>query len=307
MNSFCPHSFHQLNVEGAWEAFQRVYQLKPSAYIFQAGISLFYLGDFNAAGECFARNAQIYEARFGLRASEERLWRDACELMMLTKEANRRNTRQPSINRILLQEDKDSADKLSPETRKIVSIARGLFNASVMGNHYEVILSRAKLLWIAHNSGVRSGLDSTSTSIRRSDPKLWRLNSWYYLGLHYDVLGMEEESKKCMKNALKLSLVNSNAKDDFIHTLPMLHLSRRDWFDDDPLDDDTFTAIETSHVKKEVEANIQNSVDKLLLSEIQDALGRKGLKTSGGNKSDLKKRLLTELMEDVNALIFEER
>lgn len=227
--------------------------------------------------------------------------------MMVTKETHRRNNRQPAKKRISFQVDNESADKLSPETRKIISIARGLFDASVMGNHYEVILSRAKLLWIANNSGVRSGLDSANSSIRRSDPKLWKLNSWYYLGLHYDVLGMEEESKKCMKNALKLSLVNSNAKDDFIHTLPMLHLSRRDWFDDEPLDDDTFTAIETFQVKKEVEANIQNSVDKLLLSEIQDALGRKGLKTSGGNKSDLKQRLLTVLMEDANALIFEER
>jgi tetratricopeptide (TPR) repeat protein len=283
-----------------------VYQLKPSAYIFQAGISLFYLGDFEAAGECFSRNTKIYEARFGLRASEERIWRDACELMMLTKEANRRNNRQKVKSRISFQEDENSADAPPPETRKIISIARGLFDASLIGNHYKVIISRAKLLWIANNASGRSGLGPSSSNIRRSDPKLWRLNSWYYLGLHYDVLGMEEESKKCMKNALKLSLVNSNAKDDFIHTLPMLHLSRRDWFDDDPMDDDTFTTVDRFQVKKEVEANIQSSVDKLLLSEIQDALGRKGLKTSGGNKSDLKQRLLIALMEDANKYIFEE-
>ena len=281
MLSCCKLFMDQLNLEEAREAFDRVYQLKPNAYIYQAGITMFYLDDIYAAGKCFAENAQYYEARFGGCGSEERIWRDACELM-LNSRASRRNkstNEQPLIIPKIPELDEFSV-VTQKETRKVMRVARDLFDASVAGDHSRMILSRAKLLSIANDRG---------RPTRHPDPKQWKLNSWYFLGLHYDVLGRTDESRACMKNAVKLSSAGNLY--DIIHTLPMLHMSRRDWYDDEDLDSNE------SLVLSEVEENICDSVDQLIVSEIQDALGRKGLKTSG-SKAQVQQRLFNALLKD---------
>ena len=201
----------EMNVKEASEAFDRVYQLKPSAYIYPAGIALFYCDEIYTAGECFTKNAQIFEARFGMRASEERLWRDACQLLLINTQTN--NSSHPNIISSIPNESDDdfSVHAPPPETRKIIRIARDMFDASIVGDFSRMILSRAKLIEIANSNGGS-----------RRDPKLWKLSSWYFLGLHYDVLGHTEESKACMRNAWNLSSANkANAQNDIIHTLPI--------------------------------------------------------------------------------------
>jgi len=277
-----------LNVKEASEAFDRVYQLKPSAYIYPAGIALFYCDEIYTAGECFAKNAQIFEARFGMRASEERLWRDACQLLLINTQTN--NSSHPNtISSIPNEFDDDfSVHAPPPETRKIIRIARDMFDASIVGDYSRMILSRAKLIEIANSNGGS-----------RRDPKLWKLSSWYFLGLHYDVLGRIEESKACMRNAWNLSSANkANAQNDIIHTLPMLHLSRRDWLKDDSYDSNDGHQLP---VISNAEENIRDSIDKLLLVHIENALEQKGLEISGSeDKGTLKKRLFDALMADAN-------
>lgn len=57
-----------------------MFQLRPNAYLWQAGIVKFYLEELQEAAEIFVRNIGTYESKFGEPASEERIWRDACEL-----------------------------------------------------------------------------------------------------------------------------------------------------------------------------------------------------------------------------------
>ena len=50
-------------------------------------------------------------------------------------------------------------------------------------------------------------------------------------------MGDEEESKNCMKMALRLSPAGAMGN-DLIHTLPTLHMKMRDWFDNDDYEAD---------------------------------------------------------------------
>ena len=282
--------FFKLNVKEATEAFDRVYQLKPSAYIYPAGIALFYCDEIYTAGECFAKNAQTFEAKFGMRASEERLWRDACQLLLLNTQTNHYssppNTTISTIPNKL--DDEYSVHAPPPETRKVIRIARDLFDASIVEDYSRMILSRAKLIEIAN----------TNRGSQR-DPKLWKLSSWYFLGLHYDVLGHVDESKVCMRNAWNLSSTNNaNAQNDIIHTLPILHLSRRGWLQDNSYDSNDGHQLP---VISNVDENIRDSIDKLLLVHIEKALQQKGLEINGSeDERTLKKRLFDALLADAN-------
>ena len=70
------------DLESAKDSFDQVFALKPTVYLWQAGLALYYLGDVHKAAESFTNNAHIFEGRFGEQASEERIWRDACELRL---------------------------------------------------------------------------------------------------------------------------------------------------------------------------------------------------------------------------------
>ena len=194
-----------------------------------AHIVKFYLGKIEEAGKVFSRNALLFESKFGQPASEERTWRHACELKLLHA--------MPISQRKKVKESKDagapipripefeSDDIFSKETRKVVKIIRDLFESSVEGNVPHTILSHAHLLSI-----LQSGVST-------QDRKLRQLTAWYYLGLFHDCHLELEESQKCMKMALKLC-PSSGKSDDIVHTLPLLHMSIRDWFDDSGFDDD---------------------------------------------------------------------
>ena len=116
-----------------------------------------------------------------------------------------------------------------------------------------------------------------------------------------------------------------------IQTLPMLHMTRRDWFDDDLFEEDTGTSssesmmggsssstgmgttLENVQQGKDMVAtnnnnrdlrrismeSIQESVNKMRVVDLRQALKERGIKTTG-SKSVLKDRLLQALQENVD-------
>ncbi len=186
-----------------------------------------------------------------------------------------------------------------------------MFAATLEGNHVAEVLARAKL---------RSICGGTPDDKPQFDPKMWKLSSWYYLGLHYDVIGDEEASRECMKNALRLS-PSSGKADDIIHTLPLLHMARRDLFDDEEFEDkdDSITTVEnTSDRARKTSSNgginmssdpvfiesLRTSISKMrfvdlqaALNDLQAALKARGLKFYD-SKDALKEKLFRSLIED---------
>lgn len=307
-----------LKLQDADDAFNKVYQTKPSAYCWQAGVVKFYLNDYTGAADLFARNGILYESRFGGVAGEERIWRDACELKLLSlkkKENTDSGNGKRRIQDIAAMNDLD--DIVGPsETRKVVRIAMDLFKATLDNDLPTVALQRAKLRSIC---GEYDGDGSTVT--KKADYKMWRLSSWFYLGLHYDVVGDMESSKKCMKMALRQSVAGNG--DDIIQVLPMLHMAQRDFFDDEEFeeDSDSLIGLETDEenssihkiksskhnvIDKIARESIQSSIQQMKLMQLQDALKSRGLKSSG-SKSVLQERLLTVLLDDAGLTDEDER
>lgn len=193
-----------LNIESAEKAFDAVYQLNPSAYCWQAGIAKFYLAKLEESADCFALNAALFESKFDQPASEERIWRDASELKF---KACKGAKDAPSFSTIPnIGGDETQQPK---ETRKVIRIACDMFSASIEGDLANVIVARAKLRSICGENAN----EKTMSKFRRNDAKMWRFNSWFYLGLHYDVTGDLDESKKCMKMALRQCASSGNGND----------------------------------------------------------------------------------------------
>ena len=237
----------QLDLEKANDAFDEVFRLRPDAYLWQAGIVKYYLDDLPAAANLFAKSALLYESKFGGKASEERIWRHACELKMAMLQ-QKHNHQRGRITRETLVNIRSSLTPLPDvprnmdgsmvmETRKVIRIATDLFEASVDHDTGREILSRAKL---------RSIGGTFHDVVTRLDMKLWKLNAWYYLGLHYETLGDEKESKECMKMAIRSAPNTAGNADDILHVLPLLHMSQRDWFDDDDMDMDPLDVLKVS-------------------------------------------------------------
>jgi len=325
-----------LRVDEALEAFDAVFQLKPDAYLWQAGIARFYKDDFYGAAEVLARCAEIYETRFGEPASEERIWRNAC-LLKTFGNLSRKERKQllasddaaGAVDALLPKatETNDTADLLRSERRKVIRIARDLFDASVSQDHTGIILARAKLRSIG---GVfdEQQQQSQRRGVVQMDHKMWKISSWYYLGLHYDVIGDAEESKRCMKRALRLS-PNANGS-DITHTLPMLHMTCRDWFDDEAFDEEeqslppqeatdstapvggvqqpTTTTSPSSlpfqsvipvpdNIDPVLVESIRSSIEKMRYVDLQDVLKVRSLRYIG-SKEELQGRLFHSLLSD---------
>ncbi|KAL7453604.1 hypothetical protein ACHAWC_007888 [Mediolabrus comicus] len=246
--------------------FDKVYQIKPDAYLWQDGIVKYYLGDYHGAAESLARNANRYEKRFMEPASEERIWRDAAELKVISSLNGGRKVLKsvdvPAAMRVEIdhQDDNDGIvvdaktaemESISSERRKVIRIARQLFSSSLRNDEMGVSLARAQLQACCGDSfptSLRSTLPtlsnsssstSTSTTFATKDHKMYKLHSFFYLGLHYDAMNQSYESKQCMKMALKScahSIGGNNA--DITYLLPVIHMTVRDWYDDDEFDDD---------------------------------------------------------------------
>lgn len=309
-------ALRMLKLEEADAAFDSVYRLKPHAYCWQAGVVKFYLGDLHNAAECFAHNAALYESRFGQTASEERIWRDACELKIVNSPTSSKGRKRAgSLSTPLKTEDgldlpiaqvreRNEDALLGPkETRKVIRIARDLFSSSIDEDLSNVALARAKLRSVC-GAYDNSNNDSGGPRVK-ADKKMWRMNSWYYLGLHYDVLGDVASSRDCMKMALRQCASSGNSN-DIIQTLPVLHMARRDWFDDEDFVEDTGNldgddSDNLAFSADDAIKSIQDSVGKMKLVELQKSLKTRGLKTSG-SKSTLRDRLLESLLEDARLM-----
>jgi tetratricopeptide (TPR) repeat protein len=295
-----------MQIETATEAFDRVFQLKPDAYLWQAGIAKYYLDDWKGAAEIFSRNAISYELLFGEPASEERIWRSACLLKIYTSKSRteRKSLDQDGgIETLLtpLPDENELTDSLLTERRKVMRIAQDLFTSSINKDTVGVILSRAKLFSIGGRSEQQAMLDR----------KMWKLSAWFYLGLHYDALGEEEDSKRCMKRALQLCPSIGGNADDIVHSLPLIHMARRDWFDED--DFETKEPAKSSAVAKLrtrlqsiqqgnaidpiIAESIEDSVLKLRHAELKAALKTRGL-LCNGTKEELQKRMFHSLVEE---------
>jgi tetratricopeptide (TPR) repeat protein len=293
-----------LRLEESVEAFDKVFLLKPNAYCWQAGIAKYYLGDLLGAAKIFAQSAAIYESKFGQLASEERIWRDACELKYLSA-LNRKQKEamkgKGGIKEVMSQlAEPDPESDIPIEFRRVIRITKEMFEASTKEDSVNLALSRAKLRSICGTFDTKPTLDR----------KMWKLNSWYYLGLHYDAIGEEEESKECIKMALRLCPTSKG--DDIVHTLPLLHMSKRDWFDDDEYEESDGSAAEVqtkssgSLIKLPlgvtadpvIAKSLQDSISKMKFQELKTALKNRGLPHTGA-KDELQSRLFNSLVDDV--------
>jgi tetratricopeptide (TPR) repeat protein len=297
-----------LRLDDASKYFNNVFEVKPQAYLWQAGIVKFYMEDYEGAAQIFARNAEVYESRFDQPATEERIWRDACALKMYSN-MNRNEKKLVDQNGGLksllatIRETEHTADLLQSERRKVIRTVRDMFIASIDKDFSNMILARAKLRSIG-------GAYHTQPKL---DRKLWKLNAWYYLGLHYDVLAEYEESKKCMKMALGLC-PSSGTADDIVHSLPVIHMSRRDWFDDDEFpsdgdgvgDDRSDSSSTTSSGGSPNQSqtadpilidSIKSSLQKIRRADLQEALKRRGI-PSYGSKEEMQQLLFESLITD---------
>eukprot|EP00536_Pseudo-nitzschia_multiseries_P002177 jgi/Psemu1/283534/fgenesh1_pg.29_\ len=233
-----------LQLEEADKYFDKVFQLRPDTYLWLAGIVKFYLGDMEGASAIFARSAMHFEKKFGPMgmgpASEERIWRNAAELKYL-QSLKRSERKQYLLKKqkdkttlpiAQIREEDENSSEMGAETRKIHRLARELFDASANQQKAAEAVARAHLLSFAESE------PSSSSRPALLDIKKRKLNACYFLALHYDVTGDVEESKKWIKTAFKLCNNSMGKSSDILDTLPLLHMSARDWFDDDPYDED---------------------------------------------------------------------
>lgn len=189
--------------------------------------------------------------------------------------------------------------------RKAIRLARELFSSSVHNNQSQVAMTRVKLQSLCQ--------DDESSSL--NDPKMYKLHSYFYMGLHYDALGQIEESKKCMKLALTScpNGIGGNSQ-DITYLLPVIHMTVRDWYDDDEfedkvendiVDDEGFTCqstmdgvgeLSTSHEKSKTddEMVIRESIKHMRIVDLRQELKKRKLKM-GGSKKELQDRLVNDI------------
>lgn len=282
-----------LQLKDASDAFDKVFELKPDAYLWQAGIVRYYLDDWEGAADIFARCGTTYESKFGEPASEERIWRNACLLKMVSS-LNRKDRKlveesEDYVDLAAKMNENDDSSALHAERRKVVRISLDLFQSAFDKDIIKTIVCRAKL----------RSIGGSIDGIPRMDKKLWKISSLFFLGLHFDSLGDSSESKRCIKLALKLR-PNANSV-DLMHTLPLLHMTCRNWFDDDVFDDHIETKDQISEesiavgVDRFHAESIRSSVDKMRLVDVQDALRSKGLRANG-SKEEAQDRLFDFLI-----------
>ena len=130
-------------------------------------------------------------------------------------------------------------------------LARQLFSSSLRDNTAGMAKAKAQLQALCGGS-FPSSLKSTlptmpdesdaqqlpKSTFNSPDRKMYKLHSLFYLGLHYDALGQSYESKQCMKMALKTCANSiSGNNQDITYLLPVIHMTIRDWYDDDEFEE----------------------------------------------------------------------
>ncbi|KAL7480767.1 hypothetical protein ACHAW6_006428 [Cyclotella cf. meneghiniana] len=280
-----------LRLSAAYSSFRYVYALHPEAYLWQLGLLQYYRGEYDDGWRTCVENARRYEDKFGNLgevASEERIWRDACWLrgrgkrrkndQSISRDEENESLEMESIaaERSTCQEQSrlhfkhyvpsplDSSNHLKifiPQLRKVIRLARQLFSSSVRNDHTGVALARAHLQAICQDD------EHVSTSAYQQkklvDPKMYKLHSYFYLGLHYDATGQVEESKRCMKMAIKTCAngIGGNTQ-DITFLLPVIHMTVRDWYDDEEFEDD---ALDSDAIQSEaLEDDDGNLIETLM-------------------------------------------
>jgi hypothetical protein len=158
------------DLDSASSKFDEVFKLRPSAYLWQAGIVKYYLNELEEAARIFSESASIFESRYGEPASEERIWRNACELKLfnsLDKRERQRIEESGGINLPNIPEREETEDILQLERRKAIKIAHDMFDATVANDHSRIILSKAKLRSVG-------GVFEENPKL---DIKMWKLNA----------------------------------------------------------------------------------------------------------------------------------
>ncbi|KAL7518671.1 hypothetical protein ACHAWX_003481 [Stephanocyclus meneghinianus] len=259
-----------LRLSSAYSSFRYVYALHPEAYLWQLGLLQYYRGDYDDGWRTCVENARRYEDKFGNLgevASEERIWRDACWL-------RGRGKRRKNKEAVSLDEDDErlEMESIAAERRKVIRLARQLFSSSVRNDNTGVALARAHLQAICQDD------EHVTTSAYQQkklvDPKMYKLHSYFYLGLHYDATGQVEESKKCMKMAIKTCVngIGGNTQ-DITFLLPVIHMTVRDWYDDDEFEDDSLDgdAIQSEALKDDdgnlIETLMEHGAVELSINE----------------------------------------
>lgn len=205
--------------------------------------------------------------------------------------------------------------------RKVLRLARQLFHHSLRNNSAGLALARAQLQAMCGDC-FPSSMKSTLPIVPKSeeqllpssissqlDRKMYKLHSLFYLGLHYDALGQASESKQCMKMALQMcaNKISGNGQ-DITYLLPVIHMTIRDWYDDDDDFDDKASdgkpniehdeGEESSFTNDRIGMNNNGQRDRLKSMKAVDLkieLKKRNLKVSGS-----KKELVDRLMADLN-------
>ena len=109
----------------------------------------FYLGDLHNAADVFARNAETFETKFGGPASEERIWRDACELkylnMMSKQERKKLETGSETSTLLRVIPENESDDS---------SVSSSTIQAKHMHGRSLKTVSRPKIASIAQSANL---------------------------------------------------------------------------------------------------------------------------------------------------------
>jgi tetratricopeptide (TPR) repeat protein len=304
--------------------------LNPDAYLWQAGIVKYYLNEWSDAAAIFAKSAELFETKFQQPASEERIWRDACALKYASALPSKKQRNKllesiddiiPTIQDMVINDEEDEFMAFArKENRKVIQYTRDLLQAALRGDRTQMVLAKAQLASLSGNKNDKSNI---------SDKKMRKLTSLFYLGLFHDAMGEETEAKACLKRALHLS-PSSGKSSDIMQTLPLLHMTARDWFDDDLFDgdddedlmrvggewnaqldhnevhgdgdaDDTSSStnlfLSGSYSDPLLEQSIKEDVDKMSFSQLRESLKIRGLATTG-SKQVLRDRLFYSLMDD---------
>ena len=133
------------------------------------------------------------------------------------------------------------------------------------------------------------------------DPKMYRLLSLFFLGLHYDACGQSFQSKQCMKMALKTCAdrVSGNSQ-DITFLLPVIHMTIRDWYDDDEFDasdardEEARAGGEDDATSDATHDRLRESIKSMRVVDLKGELKRRRLKVSG-SKEELRERLIHSL------------
>eukprot|EP00586_Coscinodiscus_wailesii_P014843 CAMPEP_0172501490 /NCGR_PEP_ID=MMETSP1066-20121228/150352_1 /TAXON_ID=671091 /ORGANISM="Coscinodiscus wailesii, Strain CCMP2513" /LENGTH=290 /DNA_ID=CAMNT_0013276291 /DNA_START=532 /DNA_END=1404 /DNA_ORIENTATION=- len=282
-----------LQLEEAREAFDTVLRLKPDAYVMHAGVTLFYLNEVHRAAEVFAKCAVLFENRFGCPASEERIWRDACELKLMNSLGSKKlKSKQKDYLPVIPDWGEGGGDGVNvepldvAETRSVVRDAMNLFDSSVVNDQPRTILSRAHL-------------KSSAIAKERYDNRMWKMLSWYYLGLHHDAMNEKDQSKICMKNAIRLTKGGLNSG-DITQCLPVIHMSRREWYDDEEFEE----VAEVVDSGMTIDAMITEGVKKMTVVELKAALKLRGVKSGTKPKAELVELMTQSLLQESGMNMF---